>query len=203
MVEYTAIVLAAGLSARYRAAGGPESSKALAILDGKPLVRHVAENALASSARPVIVVTGHARQDVEQALAGLPVRLVHNDDFASGIAASLRAGINAAPDSAAAAFVLLADMPFISARLLDFVGAAFAKHPGTWAIVPTFNGQRGHPVLLSRALFGRIEGLDGDQGARQLLTDAPQGEVVEVEVNDEAAIIDIDDSATLKKLRGI
>jgi molybdenum cofactor cytidylyltransferase len=201
MDEFAAIVLAAGLSLRYRAAGGAESSKALAILAGKPLVRHVVETALASSARPVIVVTGHAREDVARALAGVPVDLVHNDAFASGMASSLKIGIDAVPDSAAAAFVLLGDMPFISARLLDLVGAAFAKNPGTWAVVPTFKGQRGHPVLLSRALFARIEGVGGDEGARRLLADAPRGAVVEVEVNDEAVVIDIDDAATLKTFR--
>ena len=62
--------------------GGP--NKLLAEIGGKPLVRIAAEQALASRAKPVIVVTGHQRERVEAALAGLPVRFVHNPDFADG-----------------------------------------------------------------------------------------------------------------------
>ncbi len=68
-----ALVLAAGRSSRM---GGP--NKLLEKIAGRPLVRIVAEAALASRARPVIVVTGHQRERVEAALAGLPVTFVHN-----------------------------------------------------------------------------------------------------------------------------
>ncbi len=75
-----AIVLAAGRSTRM---GGP--NKLLAEIGGRPLVRIAAEEALASRARPVIVVTGHQRERVETALAGLDVTCVHNPDFAAGL----------------------------------------------------------------------------------------------------------------------
>ena len=73
--------------------GGP--NKLLAEINGKPLIRMVTEQALASRARPVIVVTGHQRERVEAALAGLPVQLVHNPHFADGLGTSLKAGIAA------------------------------------------------------------------------------------------------------------
>ncbi len=72
-----AIVLAAGRSTRM---GGP--NKLLAEIGGRPLVRIAVEQALASRAKPVIVVTGHERERVEAALKGLPVQFVHNPDFA-------------------------------------------------------------------------------------------------------------------------
>ena len=59
-------------------------NKLLAEIGGQPLVRIAAEQVLASRARPVIVVTGHQRERVEAALAGLPVRFVHNPDYAEG-----------------------------------------------------------------------------------------------------------------------
>ena len=71
-----ALVLAAGRSSRM---GGP--NKLLAEIGGRPLVRIAVEEALASRARPVIVVTGHQRERVEAALAGLPVDFVHNAAF--------------------------------------------------------------------------------------------------------------------------
>ena len=80
-----AVVLAAGRSTRMGAV-----NKMLAEIGGKPLVRIAAEQALASRAKPVIVVTGHEREQVETALAGLPVRFVHNPDYAEGLGTSLQ-----------------------------------------------------------------------------------------------------------------
>ena len=77
-----AVVLAAGRSTRMGAI-----NKLIAEIGGKPLVRIAAEQALASRAKPVIVVTGHERERVEAALAGLPVRFVHNPDYAEGLSA--------------------------------------------------------------------------------------------------------------------
>ena len=109
-----ALVLAAGRSSRM---GGP--NKLLAEISGRPLVRIVAEAALASRARPVLVVTGHQRERVEAALAGLPVEFVHNPAFAGGLGTSLRAGIAALPAQADGAIVCLGDMPQVDATMID------------------------------------------------------------------------------------
>src|SRR5262245_23970931 len=108
------LVLAAGRSTRM---GGP--NKLLEEINGKPLVRIAAEHALASRAKPVIVVTGHQKERVEQALAGLPVKFVHNPDFADGLSTSLKAGIAAVPADSDGALVALGDMPQVSAALID------------------------------------------------------------------------------------
>src|SRR5882757_1660173 len=99
-----AVVLAAGRSTRM---GGP--NKLIAEIGGKPLVRIAAEQALGSRAKPVIVVTGHQRERVAAALAGLPVRLVHNPDFADGLATSVKVGIAALPAEVDGAIVCLGD----------------------------------------------------------------------------------------------
>ena len=85
-------------------------NKMLAEIGGKPLVRIAAEQAVASHAQPVIVVTGHEREKVEAALKGLPVRFVHNADYAEGLGTSLKAGIAAVPEENDAAVVCLGDM---------------------------------------------------------------------------------------------
>ena len=115
-----AVVLAAGRSTRMR---GP--NKLLAEIARRPLVRIVAEEALASRADPVIVVAGHQRAEVEKALAGLRVRVVHNPDFAEGLGTSLRAGIAAVPADSDAAIVCLGDMPRVDAALMNRLIAAF------------------------------------------------------------------------------
>jgi len=120
-----ALVLAAGRSTRM---GGP--NKLLAEIAHRPLVRIAAEAALASRAKPVIVVAGHQRSEVEKVLAGLPVEIVHNPDFADGLGTSVRAGIAAVPAEVDGAIVLLGDMPQVDARLIDRLIAAF--DPARW-----------------------------------------------------------------------
>jgi molybdenum cofactor cytidylyltransferase len=194
-----AVILAAGLGSRFRASDASIASKLVAPLDGAPLVRHVARAALASQARPLIVVTGHAEAVVREALAGLPADFVHNPDYASGLSTSLKAGLAKIPTEAAGALVLLGDMPRIAATTLDRLIALFRERPNCAAVVPAHAGVRGNPVLLARRLFPAIAHLRGDQGARRLLEDAGV-EVVEWET-DEAVGFDVDTPEELQRAR--
>jgi len=187
-----AVVLAAGRSTRM---GGP--NKMLAELGGKPLVRMVAEQALASTASPVIVVTGHQAEDVEAALSGLNVTFVRNPDFASGLASSVKTGIGAVPTDAAGALVCLGDMPLIDAHLIDKLIGAFSPERGSLIVVPTCDGRRGNPVLWSRRFFGELMGLSGDIGGRHLV-DHHSEAVVEVPVDGDGAFLDIDTPQVLE-----
>lgn len=190
--KVAAVVLAAGRSTRM---GGP--NKMLAELGGKPLVRMVAEQALASKASPVIVVTGHQADDVEKALKGLNVTFVRNPDFASGLASSVKTGIGAVPTDAAGAMVCLGDMPLIDARLIDKLIGAFSPERGSLIVVPTCDGRRGNPVLWSRRFFGELMGLSGDIGGRHLV-DHHSEAVVEVPVDGDGAFLDIDTPQVLE-----
>ncbi len=203
MAEIGAVVLAAGRSARFRAEGGLEASKLVASLRGKPLVRYAAEAALGSCARPVVVVTGHAREAVEAALAGLPLVFAHNADFASGLASSLKVGVAALPSGVAGALILLGDMPGIEAVLLDRLIAAFAARPQALAAAPVYAGRRGNPALLSRALFPALARLTGDEGARRLIGEADPLGIVEVDVASDGVTLDIDTPGELAAARNL
>ena len=190
-----AIVLAAGRSTRM---GGP--NKLLAELDGKKLVRTVAEQALASKATDVIVVTGHQADLVEQALAGLNVKFVRNPDFAGGLASSVKAGIAAVAANADGALVCLGDMPLIDAKLIDRLIEAFEPDRGHLIAVPVSDGRRGNPVLWSRRFFRELMTLDGDVGARHLIAKHAEA-VAEVPVEGESAFLDIDTPQALEAAR--
>jgi len=181
-----ALVLAAGRSTRM---GGP--NKLLAEVGGRPLVRIAAEQALASSAKPVVVVTGHQREQVEAALKGLKVTFVHNPEFADGLSTSLKAGIAALPADVDGAIVCLGDMPQVNARLIDRLIGAFDPERGALVVVPTIGGKRGNPVVWSRRFFTDLAALEGDVGARHLIGSYPEA-VVEVAVTDKAALVDVD-----------
>ncbi len=181
-----AIVLAAGRSTRMGAI-----NKLIAEIGGKPLVRIAVEHALSSRAGPVVVVTGHQRERVEAALAGLPVRFVHNADYADGLGTSLKAGIAAVPADADGAIVCLGDMPQVDHQLIDKLLAAFDPERGALVVVPTFDGRRGNPVVWSRRFFHDLMAIQGDIGARHLIGSYAEA-VVEVPVAGEAALTDVD-----------
>jgi molybdenum cofactor cytidylyltransferase len=196
-----AIVLAAGRSTRFHASGGSGATKLVETLGSRPIVQIVAEAALGSRARPVVVVTGHARSSVEAALAGLDVETAYNPEFSSGLASSLRAGLSAMPADAAGALVLLGDMPWIEAQLIDALIDAFVANEAALAATPTRRGRRGNPVLLGRGLFEAAMGLQGDEGARRLIGSLGAGELIEVEAADAGVILDIDTSDDLAAAR--
>ncbi|MDU6672034.1 MAG: nucleotidyltransferase family protein, partial [Bradyrhizobium sp.] len=174
--------------------------KLLAELDGKKLVRIVTEQALASKACEVIVVTGHQAELVEQALSDLDVRFVRNPDFAGGLASSVKAGIAAVPDTVDGAVVCLGDMPMVSSGLLDRLIAAFAPDRGNLIVVPVSEGRRGNPVLWSRRFFAELMTLDGDVGARHLIAKHTEA-VAEVPVDGDSAFLDIDTPQALEAAR--
>jgi molybdenum cofactor cytidylyltransferase len=190
-----AVVLAAGRSTRMGAI-----NKLIAEIGGKPLVRIAAEQALASRASPVIVVTGHQREKVEAALDGLPVRLVHNPDYAEGLGTSLKAGIAAVPAEADGAIVCLGDMPQVDSALIDKLIAAFDPERGALVVVPSIGGRRGNPVLWSRRFFPDLMAVQGDIGARHLIGAYAEA-VVEVPVAGEAALIDVDTPESLSAVK--
>jgi molybdenum cofactor cytidylyltransferase len=190
-----AVVLAAGRSTRM----GPVN-KLIAEIGGKPLVRIAAEQALASRARPVIVVTGHEREKVEAALSGLPVRFVHNTDYAEGLGTSLKAGIAAVPEDADAAVVCLGDMPQVDGALIDRLIAAFDPEKGALVVTPSIDGRRGNPVVWSRRFFNDLMAITGDIGARHLIGSYAEA-VVEVPVAGEAALTDVDTPESLSAVK--
>jgi molybdenum cofactor cytidylyltransferase len=189
-----AIVLAAGRSTRM---GGP--NKLLADIGGRPMVRIVVEQVLASRARPVLVITGHQRDRIEAALAGLAVTFVHNPSFAEGLSTSLKAGIAAPPADVDGAIVCLGDMPHVDAELINRLIAAFDPERGALVVVPTIAGKRGNPVVWSRRFFPDLASLDGDVGARHLIV-GYQEAVVEVPA-DQAALVDVDTPDALSAVK--
>ncbi|MDP2409966.1 MAG: molybdopterin-binding/glycosyltransferase family 2 protein [Pseudolabrys sp.] len=190
-----ALVLAAGRSTRMGAL-----NKMLAEIGGKPLVRIAAEQALASRAKPVIVVTGHERERVEAALAGLPVQFVHNADYADGLGTSLKAGIAAVPDKADGVIVCLGDMPQVDSALIDQLIAAFDPDSGALVVVPSIEGRRGNPVVWARRFFNELMAISGDIGARHLIGSYAEA-VVDVPLTGDAALTDVDTPESLSAVK--
>lgn len=191
-----AIVLAAGRSTRMG------RNKLLEEVAGAPMVRRTAEAALASRARPVVVVTGHEAERVAAAVDGLDVRLVHNPSFADGLSTSLKAGLGALPDTADAALIVLGDMPLVTGADCDRVLAGLATE-GALVAISTAGGARGNPVAWSARLFPELRATEGDAGGRALLSRYADS-VVEVELGEAAALdADTPDALALVRARAV
>jgi molybdenum cofactor cytidylyltransferase len=190
-----ALVLGAGRSSRM---GGP--NKLLAEINGRPLIRIVTEAALKSKARPVIVVTGHQRDKVEAALAGLPVTFAHNPQFADGLGTSLKAGIAALPAEVDGVIVCLGDMPQVDAALIDRLIGALDPDKAALVAVPVIDGKRGNPVVWSRRFFPDLMTVEGDVGARYLIGRYSEA-VAEVPLTGTAALTDVDTPEALAAVK--
>ncbi|HEY0281129.1 MAG TPA: NTP transferase domain-containing protein [Rhizomicrobium sp.] len=180
-----AVVLAAGLSSRMGA------NKLLMPLWGRPLIRHAVEAAVASSADPVIVVTGQHAKEVENSLNGLTVRFVENKEYSKGLSASLKCGLRALPEDCDGAVILLGDMPLVTSSLIDRLIAAFDPVQERAIVVPVRGGRRGIPVLWAKRFFPEMLALEGDQGAKDLLA-RHQDLIYEIDAADDGPLIDFD-----------
>ncbi|WP_341703891.1 molybdopterin-binding/glycosyltransferase family 2 protein [Ferrovibrio sp.] len=158
------LVLAAGLSSRFG-----DSHKLLAELDGRPLIRHVIDNALQTDHRPVLLVTGHQAEAVAAAAGNRDrIAVAHNPDYASGMASSLRTGLAALPSDIDGALICLGDMPDVPPAVLEQLVSAFNPTEGRAICLPSHKGKRGNPVLWGAQFFPDLSRLAGDAGARSL-----------------------------------
>jgi molybdenum cofactor cytidylyltransferase len=189
-----ALVLAAGQSRRMG-----ERNKLLAEVDGRAMVTHIVDALLASRVAPVIVVTGHEAERVRAALGKRPVHLVTNPDYAEGLSTSLRAGLAALPEDVEGVLVALGDMPRIRSAQVDRLIAAFDPLEGRAIVVPTVRGKRGNPVLFATRFVPEMREIQGDVGARHLIGEHDE-EVVEIEMEDDAPLLDIDTPEALAAL---
>jgi CTP:molybdopterin cytidylyltransferase MocA len=194
------IVLAAGSGSRY---GQP---KALVRFGTELLVQRACRLLRAGGCEPVLVVLG-AQADLVRAAAGLPpagrevagLRTVDNPAWATGIGSSVRAGVAAAPATAVAAVVALADEPLVGVEAVRrLIGACRAGLPaGVGAVVATYGGRQRNPVLLTRGVFDAVgAAAQGDTGARAWLRAHP-GAVLGVPCDDTGEALDVDTPADL------
>ena len=201
-----AVVLAAGLGRRF---GG---GKLLASYGAGVLIEGALAAAFAAPVASVVVVTGAQAQAVEAVVEAFAeargergrLHLVRAGRHAEGMAWSLRAGIEALPTNAAGAFLFLGDMPRVSPLVLALLARALAD--GAPAAAPVFEATRGHPVLVSSALFPELLSLTGDAGAKGVL-DRLGERLARVASPDDGVLFDVDtrealDAATISHRAG-
>ncbi len=157
------MVLAAGRSQRM---GVP---KALRDWGGRPLVLHqVSVLAAHDAVAEIVVVTGHAADQVTSVLAGSSARAVRNPNYRSGRATSIAAGARAPDQRAAGILIVSVDQPLESAVVQALLQAWRADPGSIWR--PTYQTRHGHPVTFPHDLRGELEAVtDATQGLRAVM----------------------------------
>lgn len=167
------LLLAAGLSSRFGRV------KQLAELEGVPMVERAAKMLGESEVDEVVVVVGHAADDVRKRLDDGSVKVVLNAMYKSGLSSSLRLGVASLDARSEAVVVCLADQPFVTSELVNQIVARFRK-TGADAIAASSGDLVSPPMLLGRKLYGRVDRLRGDKGAKAIVLEMPRFERVEV-----------------------
>ena len=163
------LILAAGEGLRFG-----EEPKLLAELEGRPVLEHAVRSQCAvTGLERVVVVLGANAAGIMARVDFLCAEPIICEGWREGMAASLRCGVGAL-EGAERVIVTLGDQPLVTP---DVIARFLEAPPGTRA---TYHGRPGHPVVLGHQQLRAISGLRGDNGARELLGDAPPIECAEL-----------------------
>ncbi|GAB3858518.1 nucleotidyltransferase family protein [Hymenobacter terrigena] len=157
------LLLAAGASTRM---GRP---KQLLPYHGRTLLRHAAETAVASGCAPIVLVTGALQEELLTEVSGLPIQSIHNPEWETGMASSIRAGLKAvAETSPTAVLIMLTDQPLVTPELLQELIARQQQSQAP-IVAAAYGDTLGVPAVFSYTLLPQLHQLQGRQGAGRLI----------------------------------
>lgn len=193
------IFLAAGRSTRFG------KRKLMLEVDGKPLYYYGLRNCVESRLMRVIVVLGDGSEELRESIALLfggteKISIVENSDFELGMMLSLKKGLGSLGSDCRGAMVLLADMPLVTADIIDRLLAAFEKEERI--IVPECRGDQYHPRIIPAGLFPEFLRLGDDEKGTKVLDEYSE-EIVRVMVGRRINYMDIDRAEDLDSIRGL
>ncbi|MBQ9060974.1 MAG: histidine phosphatase family protein [Firmicutes bacterium] len=188
--RYGAVILSAGLSSRMK------EFKPLLPVDGRPAVTGLTETLRGAGIDDIIIVTGHRREDLQEVIRDQRLTESYNEKYESGMFSSIQSGLakagEAFPDKKGY-FLVPVDCPLITIRAIRLLMTAAdeeAADEGRF-FVPTFEGKKGHPLLVPASRIEEIVSYDGDGGLKAI-TDRCWDQMVRVPVPDEEILLDMD-----------
>jgi len=188
----SAILLAAGQSKRMDG-----ENKLTKKINGIPLVKHSIKNILSSPVNELIVVIGYQREIIEKLIdKNEKIKIIFNKDFESGMASSIKTGLDNLSEETEAFFICLGDMPMVSHDIYDQL---IKSKDNKEIIVPTYKGQQGNPVLFDKSIKEKIMNISGDAGAKKIL-ELNKDKILNVETNDQSITKGFDTQANFNLL---
>jgi molybdenum cofactor cytidylyltransferase len=188
-----ALILAAGESSRMR------RDKALLTFRGRTFIETIQQNLNAAGIGRIVVVLGHHAELIQSKVNLEPAQVVINSDYMRGQTSSLQAGLKAlAAEPPEAVVLCLVDHPAVPAEVMAKLIERFEATRAP-VIIPTHEGERGHPIIISQALFGGLRALLPSEGANTVLRKYRDSTEF-VEVSDRGILMDIDEPRTYERL---
>lgn len=184
MGEIWGIILAAGESKRM---GFP---KMLLKFNGSTMVENVIKNVTGSEIKNVMVVLGSGSEKLEKLVDNCNVSRCFNDKYKEGMLSSVRCGIRNVPSDFEAVLVFQGDQPLITPEVINLVIASY-RSSGKGIVIPVYQKERGHPILIDRRYINEIGKLDDNKGLRQLSYNYPD-DVMEIETDEPGILRDFD-----------
>ena len=173
----SAILLAAGQSKRMNG-----ENKLAKKIQGIPLIKLSVKNILASSINELIIVFGHQKEIIEKLIdKNEKIKFIFNKDFESGMASSIKTGLDNLSEKTEAFFICLGDMPMINH---DIYNQLIKSKDNKEIIVPTYKRQQGNPVLFAKTMKEKIMNIAGDNGAKKIL-ELNKDKILNLEINDQ------------------
>ena len=159
------VILAAGSSTRFE-----DGHKLLVETGGIPIIRHVASALAQSRVGEIVLVTATKNDAVAKAAGPGRWRTIANPNASHGLSSSLRLGLRSIAENADGVLIALADMPGVTAELVNSLLAAFAESKSRMIVFPVaVDGRRGHPVIWPKELIPELMNLSGDAGGREII----------------------------------
>jgi molybdenum cofactor cytidylyltransferase len=147
-------------------------AKQFLLLQGKPLFRHAVERAAASDLSPILLIGGEHSERLRELTRDLPqVEVLENRAYETGMASSLRVGMEAAGGRVDAVLVFLADQPYVPDEVVQTLISTYAENraEGVRIVRPIYENTAGHPVLFDASLLKEFTHITGDQGGKDLI----------------------------------
>ena len=180
----SAILLTAGQSKRMNG-----ENKLTKEIKGSPLIKLSVKNILASSINELIVVLGYQKEIIEKLIdKNEKIKFVFNKDFESGMASSIKTGLNNLSEKTEAFFICLGDMPMVNH---DIYNQLIKSKDNKEIIVPTYKGQQGNPVLFNKSMKEKVIDISGDIGAKKIL-ELNKDKILNLKINDQSITMGFD-----------
>jgi molybdenum cofactor cytidylyltransferase len=184
MGEIWGIVLAAGESKRM---GFP---KMLLKFNGSTMIENVIRNVSGSEIKNIMVVLGSDSEKLVKLVDDCNVSRCFNEKYKEGMLSSVKCGIRNVPSDYKAVLVFQGDQPLITPEVINIVMAAY-RSTGKGIVIPVFEKERGHPVLIDRKYRDEIEKLNDNEGLRSLSYHNPD-DILEIETGEPGILRDFD-----------
>lgn len=182
--QVAGIVLAAGESRRMG------RLKALLPFGNRTVIEQVLHPLLQSDLVSITVVLGHRAEEIAAVLKALPVHLVTNPYYRDGMTTSVQAALRHITPRPDAYLLALVDQPQLGITPVQRVLTAF-NQTDKGLVIPTWNGKRGHPIILAARYRQEVLTLGPDQGLN-LVTRGHPDDTLELPMSDDDILRDMD-----------